>query len=75
VAIRYCIAGDLLLFRWRFAIDCADDSPSLVLAARFECVDVSLAKARAKALAKALVKALAKALAKALTKALAKVLA
>jgi hypothetical protein len=70
VAICYCIAGDLLLFRWRFTIDCADDSPSLALAARFECAGVSLVKALAKALAKVLAKALAKALTKALAKAL-----
>jgi hypothetical protein len=70
VAICYCIAGDLLLFHWRFAIDCADDSPSLALTARFECVEVSLAKALAKALAKVLAKALAKVLTKALAKAL-----
>jgi hypothetical protein len=71
VAIHYRIAGDSLLFRWQFAIDCADDSPLLALAAGFECAGVSLAKALAKALTKVLAKALAKALAKVLAKALA----
>jgi hypothetical protein len=55
VVIRQRIAGDSLLFRWRFAIDCAGDSLPLALVIRYrlrwrlaiESAGISLAKALA----------------------------